>query len=64
MHFTQINDFDAEEDILQIGSNDSDRSVESLEIVEHVDAGHTDIRVTFTQVSGLEPGWLLFVWMA
>ena len=53
--FTRITDFNAEEDILQIGSYDSNRSVKSLEIVEDVDACHTDIRVTFTQVSDLEP---------
>ncbi len=54
--YLNITDFDPAEDILQIGTFQTDNSVDDIEIVEAADGSFTDVRVTFTAASGQTPG--------
>jgi Ca2+-binding RTX toxin-like protein len=54
--YLRVTDFDTAEDVLQVGVFQTGNEVDDVEIVEAEDGSHTDIRVTYTALAGLDPG--------
>ncbi|SEK39214.1 hypothetical protein SAMN05421666_1597 [Roseovarius nanhaiticus] len=54
--YLRVTDFDPAEDLLEVGSFQTGNRVDDVEINEAADGSHTDIRVSYTALSGLPPG--------